>query len=618
MDKNTKINDFAQLYKRAYDDRQQEFTEVSENIRYRKGKNWSADEITAHEEQGRIPYSVPIIATKLNQHFAHQMQMPFDLVALARTDQDELPAEIKNAIFKYIRDTNSLKYLVSEWYQDGNVKRVGIIKRDISFDDDIQGDIILEKVLYNQFYWDRNCKKYDISRYANWVQEVLYMTRDELKQHFPDKSELIDNLPAYDLSNSDNDYKLWYRNDKGTELITVIIHGQRKYRVEKGKEEKDEFGEMQKIENDKTTEYIEYSMFTRDVQEVLNEWQEETNVFRYHLIFGGNDDGELFCLVDLLKDPQKWIDRYTSQIDKVIGKSIKASGEVKWDLVHEQDQARWETLSKLLVEGGAWIRTRGQGNAMQGINAGTSGLQSLFEAHKYMTSIIDDITGGRNFQGLQESSGESGKLFALRKEQGSMMAFVWIYNLIRSLQSLGRGIDEDIKTVYGNSVKKIIQLTDEDIDNEIKQAMIKQGMYKQAQFNKSRGYLTIDETTSKLLGDSKTSIIVEVGDYQPTERDRKMVLWSYLDNMLIQSGQPPIPMEIKLKDMPLSYSQKKKLIEWEQQQQAKAEQQQQMQQAEKVNQALEQSKAGAVKAFDTLHKAEQGQQQLVKATVSGG
>lgn len=600
-----KIQEYVNLIDKTEEYFEKEYwTDSDENTRMRRGKGWATDEETEIRNQKRIPYNIPVVANKVNLLVSQQMQTPYDIIALPRTQDDEIGAEVKNAIFKYVRDVNDLTYLLSEWFESGMVKKYGVLKRVISTEEEAQGEVLIEKIIPRQFIWDTNCKKFNVARYANFAAEILYMTRDELKSYYPDKADLIDKLSANPTgSTQDQKYQNWYRNEHGTELIKVIKLGQRKYKKQWKTTYNDDTSEMLDnepeindtldkdlagqgvtfpVEKEETnTEYIEYTIFTKDINEPLDVYTEDSKLLRWHLFFPGFDDGEIFCFIDLLKDPQKFINRYATQIDTSIGKLIKNSYEIDWNNLAPEDKAQWATLSKQLVTGGAVLRRIGQNRIVEPIVSGQIPPE-LFTAFQFMMQITDDLGGGRNFAGLQESSGESGKAILARQEQGFLAAYLYLYNLGRALKGLGEGIDEDINEIYGNSVERIIDITDNDLDELVKQKFIDMGIYQTGTFRPNRGFLKINkEVAEQFLGQAKTRLIIERGKYQPTERERRLDEWKTIQEWNIQSGQPTLPISIMLDDFGFSPTVKQKIRQHEeevkqQQQQAQDIQKQKM------------------------------------------
>ena len=288
----TKISELIDIFETAYTDFQTKYwTDGDENARFMRAKHWSDEQEESHTLQGRQAYSIPILESKMATIISQQMQNPYDIIAIGRTEEDEVPAEIKNAIFKQISDINELTYLMSEAYQDALIKKYGVLKRYIDYSENVEGDIKVEKVIYKNFLWDTNCKKYNISRYAQWGCEQIYMTKQDLKDLNPEAD--FSNLPDSDNDGGD---KIWYSRQNGMNYVKVIKFYERRYKKTykvtylSGKTEdedtKPEIGEYTQEEllaltvqgadvpvsyMEKNREYLMYYLFTKDVAEMLEE-----------------------------------------------------------------------------------------------------------------------------------------------------------------------------------------------------------------------------------------------------------------------------------------------------------------------------------------------------------
>lgn len=594
MDKPTKINDYAELNTRAIREFNTKYwMDAHENFRMRRGKHWTTTEEAEHKEQKRIPYSIGIVEAKFATIESQQMQTPFEIVAIPRTIDDEVNAEIKNAIFKYVGDLNELNYLQSEWYRDGIVKKYGVIKRYIDTSDDPEGEIKLRKMLFNYIVWDTNCKVYDVARNVGWVQEYGYYQRDQLIDMFPQKAKEIESLP--DKGNykgeEENDlieYVHWYRTDHKQDLIKVVWHYQRKYKkyykvyLNNGKfEDRDEKPEVTEADEEqqaldlaagmiypvdylpRTREYIEVTCFSKVGEILLDEYEIDSKIMPFHWYFANFDDGEFWSLMDMVKDPQRFLDRLTSQIDASIGKLIKNSYQLEWDLLHEEDKKRWVTLEKKLLSGGAVLRTRGGANGGKIIHPIDSGSipSELFTTWQFMVTVLEEALGGRNAQGLKEKgqSNESGVAIQSRAELGFLMAYIYISNLGRSLKSLGEGLNEDINKIYGNSVDKVIEITDNDLDPLVLEKFKGEGMYQEAQLRPGRGFLSVPQN----LGEARTRIIIEKGEYSPSQKARKQLQWKMINEMMIAGGEEPYPFSLFMDDFEIDASRKAKIRDFD-------------------------------------------------------
>jgi len=663
MAEKTKVQQLVEIYEKSYQWYKDTYwTSGEENARFSRGQHWNEEEIQAHYNQKRIPYSIPLIESKVNIILSQQMQTPYDIIAIPRTEEDEISAEIKNAIFKYLTDVNDFKYLISDSYRDGLIKKYAVIKREIDFTDNVEGEILIDKVIYNNFMWDTNCKKYNISRYANWACESVFITRQELADTYPDLAEKIKLIPEKETSEAGekaDQYKMWYMSNNGMNYINVVKFWERRFKkfykttYAKGidqqgqlvteirdEDTKPDIPEMNDLERNmmlqqgaefpvstmsRTKEYLTLYLFSKDLSEILEEKEIDSRIIPRHCFFANFDDGEIWSFYDLLKDPQKIIDRYFTQIDASIGKLIKNSYQIEWNKLHPDDQADWANIAKDLVSGGGMIRSMGGGDVIKPIDSNSVPPQ-LFTTMQLIVSVLEDIAGGRNVQGLQENSGESGRAVLARQQQGFLVAYLYIYNLTRFIKGLGEGLNEDINEVYGTSEERIIDITDNSLDELVKMKFQKMGIYKPSEFMRGRGYLKINKQIGdKMLGEAKSRIIIMEGKYEPTEKQRKLQQWYSINEMQIRAGQQPYPVSLWADDLDFAPSVVQKMKDFE----AKMEQQkQQAMEAQAKQQQIDSNlrqQEGIRKTGETLNKnhvaltqSEQAVNPAEKTVVSAG
>lgn len=638
----TKAGEIIDIWETAYTDFNNNYwTYGDENAKFMRSKHWTDSQEDAHTTQSRQSYSIPILESKMATIVSQQMQNPYDIIAIGRTEEDEVPAEIKNAIFKYLSDTNELTYIMSEAYYDALVKKYGVVKRYVDYTDNVEGEIKIEKIIYKDFMWDTNCKKYNISRYASWCAEQIYMTKQDLKDIYFDKPELlkeIDNLPD---SDKDGAGKIWYSRQNGMNYVKVIKFYERRYKKTykvtylSGKTEDEdekpdipdykpeELKQLEAMGADvpvsymaRNKEYLVCYLVTKDVSQILEEKEIESCLFPYHVIFAENDDGELTSLVDKLKDPQRIVDRYFSQIDASIGKLIKSSYEISWTQMHSEDQSNWESLQKQLVAGGAVVRRLGNVPIINPIPSDSVPPQ-LFTTMQIIIELFGQFTGGNNYQGLQESAGESGKAIIARQQQGFLTAYRYIYNFIRTIRNLGEGLSEDINNVYGSSVERIVEITDNELDELVKKRFEELNIYKASPMKIGKGYLTINEG-EKMLGKAKERIIIVEGKYQPSERERKLQEWFAINKLKIEGGERPYPLSMYAHELGFSPSIITKMKEFDARQEQIMQEERDIKNQERLFQANLMQQQQTTKNAEALNKeAERISGEMgIKATVS--
>lgn len=604
----------------------------NENKRLRRGQNWTESELTDHTDQGMKAYSMPTTVAKFNGLEAQQMLSPFDVKILPRSTEWEIQAEVKNAIHKDIFENQELESKLADWYRAGLGIKYGVIKREYDYNEHLEGDVKISKVQFDRFIWDDNCREYDISRYAKWVAEIGYSTREELESTYPEKIDLIKKIPNAQEERRDESLTNWYRNDTGTELVRWVRFEERKFKkiwkvtYNNGKvEESDTMIKLDGLPPQEqwsmdaqrgmlypistfsvTKEWIECYVFTQDVPEFLDHKTYQSKLFNYHVFASYYCDGDVACLMDWCKYPQRFIDRTTSQFDKSLGLLIKNSYQVNWDALRKEDKDNWFAIEKKLTQGGAVIFTHGREQAIFAIGNDSRVPPDIFQAYQYAVTILEETTGGRVSQGLPDrgNSQQSGKYVEALQQAGYSMAYMFIYNLRRSYKSLVEGIDEQIIEIFGQSIERVISITDNDLDELVMKAFENNQMTQRGTLNPNRVDLKI--TPNLKLKEAKTRIMITKGNYAPTLKEQKKEMWAQINADRINAGEQPYPTSIWIDDAyEVPPTIKNKMQKFEEEQQKIAEQQRQMEMGQAILEGNNQTMDKLKQAHDSLSSNQQ-------------
>lgn len=589
-----KVSEYTSLHDRMISDFSDTWEESNQNGRIYRTKHWTGDEEKAIQDEGRIPYSISTVEPKFDAILAQQRLNRSEWRLLGRGLEDELEAEIYTQVLKFIDENNDFQYTESEIYQDALIKRLGIVERLIDTSENPEGEILLKKLLFDEVVWDKNCKQFNVSKHGNWIQTFDWLTRDEMKDLYPEQKELIDKLPE-DYSAEDK-YKNWYRDDNGQKLVKRVRHFQRKFKPVYKHVFLGQDGKHEVITNDKkdftkpvqvptpmgvpavipqaplksikkNKEYIEVTVFTRDINEELDTYELDTKIIPIHILFCFHDDGHYWSLMDRVKDDVRWSDRLAIQIDFAIGTLLKTSYEIQWDKLHADDQARWfqldtqagtdNGLAKQLTKGGAVLRRIGDGKIIEPVLSGNVPPE-LFTTWQMIMQVIEDSMGGRNAMGLKETPNESGIAIERRQEQALALSYMYIDNLRRWKKTLGEGLLEDIKQVY--TEERTVRVIGESLAENVKQALGQS--YQNSQFSNGLGYLAVPP----LKAETKLDLIVDKAEFSPASKERKFGMLQAYNNLRINAGQTPLPLSITGKYLDIDPTLKAEIQTWEEEQ----------------------------------------------------
>lgn len=626
--KNSELDDYVQLHEKAATEFNTRFWQSGEeNKRYRKGKHWSKKEEAELDEQDLIAYSLPIAATKINVNVSQQMANRNEWRALGRGREDELNAEIKTSLFKFVDDDNDFENIESDVYADATGTKYGVVKRYTDYSKKAKGRIILKRIPYNQVMWDLNCKDYNIPKFASWMQEYEFFSRQQLKEMYPEKKDFIEGISDSEFRTARDGETLltnWYRTDRGLQMCKRVVHYQRRFKTVQVKymsdgttevsdpdasEEMNEAPEMNNAgeetgeepvrqdnmineqgvmpgmmpEPEKTVlktiprivEYIEAVVFIKDTRQELDRFKlgyddmegnfVESDMHCLHPYFNFFDDGDIMSLMDMLKHPQKFLDRVTMQIDRSMSKMIKSSYTIVKQLLEQETIDDWDNISKELVSGGATLLVKDH-KALEAINSGIINPE-LFTMWKMGYQILEDLSGGKNQQGLKESANESGKAVEKRQEAAFMISFLYIDNLRRWKKTLGEGLLENIDEVYGDDRQSTFRVLGDAMSKDVLEILKGKKVYEDGEMPYGFGYINL-ERLDKPLGETKVDIIVSRAASTPVQKERKFAQLTNWYQMKAANGEQTPPLSLMFPYTDIDPTVKASIMKWEEEQKA--------------------------------------------------
>lgn len=443
--------------------------EGEENERYQKVKNWSADKEKKIKGQGRQPYSIPIAVTKLNTIYATQKQARTQFRVIANVDpNDEIKAEVATLMLRDDERQSKLPYMESEVFQSGVGIKYGAGEAYVDYSGIIP-KFKFRKIDYKNVVWDTNSREYDLSD-ALWQAKVDRMYRYQAAQEYGDKDINGEGGVSAEEGNWGRDKSSYYvsKNPNGKsdfDIIAVFTHYQkvmRKYWYVLHPNQLGFLGDgmyMKKFDSkDKAEEHlreinIPYIVNGFDRAGEVQDKDEvsydkyvfaDTKILKYeqttypsfpikiYRCFHFEDD--FWSFMDVIKSPQVFYDRLLAQIDYSFGSDIKTVYQLNTNALAEG--TTFEKAKAIIEQTGGVVPANSSEDIVKAVKAQGVNPQWLTIA-TVMQSLMEDFAGGRNFQGLQDSAGESGKAINLRQQQGALVAFLMLDNLSRWKQELG-------------------------------------------------------------------------------------------------------------------------------------------------------------------------------------
>lgn len=372
---------------------------------------------------------------------------------------DTAVSELLTGAANWVRETCDAEDEEAQAFRDCLISGIGCTETRLDYERDMDGQILVDRRDPMEMYYDINARKDNLDD-ARWVCRIIRMTKDEVMDKFPDQSEaILDEMQGGDFydfggdqgtphdatkenayrkgndgydANDNRDYNVlqyqwfeledfWVTQGQNGEIIELAeIDGkfeQRKIKM-KRRRYKQAFtiGEKLLMEGDLAVNEFTFRFITGLYNKRRNYW---------------------FGLVELMKDPQKWANKWLTEILYIL--RTNASGGI---CVEEgafqnpqealQNWAKPNSHIKMTTGGLAKIGLKpGMGNFPEGMNQllqfAVGGIQDVTGVNVEMLGMAD-----RNQPlGVEKQRKEAGTgilspffsaLHRYHKEQGRVLA----------------------------------------------------------------------------------------------------------------------------------------------------------------------------------------------------
>lgn len=526
---NTDVLSDEDRYNKIKDDidsvagRFKEFRQIGyRNADFYANEQWTFQEKLSFGEQHRHPYVMNEIAHKIEHLVGTQMQTRTDSKIIPREPNDNIKAEIIQNVVKWVEQVNNIEIIESDVFLDGIIKGFGatVIRWDAT--DLFYGSPKIEKVPFDELYWDLGAKKADLSD-AEWMSRIQYTTKAKAAEMFPEHAATIyestggTDFGGYGLYSdnyvgrtrtSNSGHRILDLNTTGRDdrqKVEIVEHYEKRlthvyfvydeytgthYKFSAAKDAEDylaglvaEYIKLGRSVMDDDGELL-VRMFTRNVHRVYQTvligskviYSEMTSLteFPFFVYFPYFDDGKFWAFLDCLIDPQRLLNRMIAQWDHAIGTSVKNGYTAIPGLLPGKIQDVAQQINKT----GAFIPVHNH-DAIRPMVAPPIN-PNLFQATDFAIGRMNDYAGGRNALGLQENAAESGKAVQERAQQGGLSRLplfdrmrVWRRNMI---QQIVWYIQQYMPTrqlvgIIGNSIVEI-QPLDTDIVDTVREVEV--------------------------------------------------------------------------------------------------------------------------------------------------
>ena len=592
-DQEKDTNHYSSKYQKAEESLVAIKARSKENARYYRGDNWSQRQIQNASTQGMKSYSVGLIAVKLNRILSIQRSNRFDWKIRGRGSEDELIAEIISYLLKYVDDNTKFKWTESEIYKDGLAKVCGILKTFVDYTENPRGEIDNTRIRLEDFYYDTNNKMYSLHKDCTFMGESVLIPLDYAKQLYPEitftKNSMGETKPYCNyegLKETD-----WFDTEKN--LVRVNEHYEYVYSTnylaknfKTGSFHK--FSSKVDAENWATDQIQQQAglieaggaslvltpedfsvipksmkvwdriIFTGNTE--IHKTQHRYSRPPYHRYASLEDDGEMWSLTDLAKDPQIAYDRYLAMVDKSTAKNIKGNNYVYYpENFHKDETHDYDAISRRLANGGSYVL---------GAKAGQEPIKPLenynniaveYQLLIMFQQLIEDILGGRTFQGLEGNQNQTATEVQINDNNSKQVGMLFVDNLARFRHDVGEYTVELIQDVYTQD--RQVKIVGEVVSKQLKETFANTGIYIDSEFHPSEhGYIDLSKV-GKPLSSAQTDIVIDDVNATATEKEKKFIQVMQANNMEVQAGRPPYSSEILMYYSPFDPSVKNMIIE---------------------------------------------------------
>lgn len=325
-------------------------TEAIEDYEFKDGHQWSADDKKKLDTENRPTVTFNRIQAILSAILGIEANQRNETSYVPRENADTALADAISEFTNWQRDYADIDVEEATAFEDMITCGMGWIESRMDYDTDLDGKYIEERVDPLEMRWDPSAKKRNLTD-RRWQARGRKMRKAEILEKWPDAdlstgAEQVDitdgNLPISVINTEDR-----YKKDNNTEGNpkdngTLVIHHQwfetePVYRaqhpatgqiIEMNKrtfEKAQEFITANQVRYVKQKKRVYYQAFVAGKELLEKSLCPSQTGFSFKAITGKHDHikNEWYGIVRAMKDPQKWSNKFFSQILDIINSNAK-------------------------------------------------------------------------------------------------------------------------------------------------------------------------------------------------------------------------------------------------------------------------------------------------------
>lgn len=443
--------ELIQFYDHASESFEKVRLSAQRNEALKRGEHWGDNEKRRITEQGRLPYSISLTAQKINTIISAQRRSKTTYSVMPLSDpEDSYKARLAELHLEEKEKLCRIDEIESQVFDSGLSVSFGAA--EIYRREGINGtEIRLRNTGWRELLWDPDAADYMLDDAAYMIRRSVMPSGALQKDGIFREVFMTASQPAASAEGVTEVLRYYVKVMRQITILRVSDRKTGKISFYKSASEREAEKLAVKLKSGDSGGAITFEMmpwYEEGIDKITTAngvicEEEQINTGQYpFLVFRSFHSGRQFwCLTDLLRDPQRFIDRIFTQIDFGFGRDLK--NVFQGNLHSLADIETPESAVRKAEQTGGIIWTRTGEEAFKPLRpAGVN--PQYFQAASVMQSFIEDLSGGRSFQGLSEYYGESGAAINAKQKQGYMIVSLFLDNLRIWRKELGKRLLEYI------------------------------------------------------------------------------------------------------------------------------------------------------------------------------
>lgn len=494
---------------------------------------WSDDDKAVLEEKGRPQIVFNRVARTVNTVSGLEIQNRQEVRYIPREQQDAGVNDVLTAAAKWIRDMTDAEDEESESFQDLVICGLGWTEMRMEYEVDPDGTVEIDRLDPLEMGYDPSSKKRNLSDTKYRFREKK-ITVDEFKELFPGEDiTLSENDDFFENDDHDATEAYKYENDQSNEEIkqqmVTIVHFQYwtreafvrvmdpqsgklvEFSVSRFNKLKKNIPELRGVKQQRRVFYTAWMVGKKSMNHDKSPTQEG---FTFSCMTGmrNRNKNTWFGLVELMKDPQRWANKWLSQILFILNSNAKGGAFVEEGAFSNPRKAEenWASPDALIMLTAGSIKNgKIQERTMAPYPAGLDKLMT------YAMESINDIPGvSLELMGLTARN-QPGVIESQRKQSGITILAVFFDSLRRYRKEQGRILADFIRSYISDG--RLVRIVGEEGAQVV--PLIK------------------DEMTFKF------DVVIDDAPTSPNQKERVFAIMSELVPIFQAAGQP-LPPEV--------------------------------------------------------------------------